>query len=136
LAGRRLDDLIAKRLEKIPALAELEAGHVYDWLTNLAMLKGPVCVVAEDAGAQLVGIFVATPAHLLGATVPVMADLMIVATKPHALPGMVDAVATEARKCGCKSMLLTCEAKSTAAAARWGGRYGARVVAMSLFKEV
>ncbi len=133
----RLRELIKKRVSTVPAVARLDVHHVYSWLIDLLTTDPEaVLLVADDGGEQLQGLFVARPTYLIGSPVPVMGDLLVVATSPKAMPLLVAKIETIAKTTDCKSILLTCEAQSTEAAKRWGSRYGARLVAMSLFKEV
>lgn len=131
-----VDALLVKRLRTIPPVAEMTLESLRAYLYATAFNGIAVAIVAQREDGPLAGIFLATPASLLGAPVPVMADLLIVASEPGAMEAMAREMENQALEHGCKSMMFTCETPNTETARRWGRRFGARVVATTLFKEV
>ena len=133
----RLDSLIQKRIKTLPRIAQLTESNVYEWLTKVKALPGAEIIVAEDPlRTQLPGVFVAVPTNLLGDSVALMADLMIVCTDPTALRMMAEEMERRAKENGCKGMMMTCEASNSDAASRWASRFGMHLVAMTCFKEI
>lgn len=136
----RLDALLDKRVRRIPVphglTPDLLLNYVEECLAKSEGPEGTVPLVADDGEEQLAGILIGMPVHMIGDPIPVMGDLLAVATRPGAMDLLVGATAVEARRAGCKHMILTAETACYQAAVRWGERHGAKPVAVTLFKEV